>query len=89
MGAATKRKDKFDQQKCEIIAVLVRHYKVKMLTGPAKGTLDETHKYLHPSVKTIPVEEPPIDDQARPSDPEAGCAPGGEDSLMQNIQGLL
>ena len=93
LGTATKHKDAFDQQQCGIFAVLVRHHKVKMLTGPARGVSDEVQKYLHPSAKAIPVEEPPIDetdtDQTRPSDPEAGCAPGGEDSLMQDMQGLF
>ncbi len=55
LGKAGKFKDKFDKQRCEITGVLVKHYKVKMLTGPAKG---ESHKYVHKDVSLLVVDEP-------------------------------
>ena len=54
MGMATKFKDKF-AQKCQIIEVLSRHYKVKMLAGPIQG---ENHKFLKGSVKRIEPDVP-------------------------------
>ena len=54
IGIATKYKEKYDGQRCEVIAVLSRHYKVKMLTGPA---FTEVHKYSKDAVKAVPASE--------------------------------
>ena len=44
MGIATKRTGEYNDVKAETIAVLSKHYKVKLLGGDAGG---QTHKYLH------------------------------------------
>ena len=43
-GKSHKWKDKFHEQKCEVVAPLTTHVKVKMLEGGAKGY---AHKYLY------------------------------------------
>ena len=55
MGVATKAKDKW-AQKCEIIDILARHYKVKMQTGTEVGS---EHKFLHACVNAI-IPEPDV-----------------------------
>ena len=52
MGVAIKAKDKW-AQKCEIVEILTKHYKVKMLTGLAAG---ELHKFVKSCIKAIPPE---------------------------------
>ena len=52
MGVAIKAKDKW-AQKCEIVEILTKHYKVKMLTGMAEG---ELHKFVKSCIKAIPPE---------------------------------
>ena len=52
MGVAIKAKDKW-AQKCEIVDILTRHYKVKMLAGMAEG---EFHRFVKSSIKAIPPE---------------------------------
>ena len=44
LGMAAKKKDKYNNQQAEIIDVLSKYYKVKMLSGEATGT---KHKYQH------------------------------------------
>ena len=60
IGIATKYKAKYDQQECQVVEILSKKYKVKMLTGPCKG---ETHKYLFHCVRSKeenPEEGPPV-----------------------------
>ena len=54
MGVATKAKEKW-AQKCEIVDILSKHYKVKMLEGTEIGTV---HKFLHACVKRIEIPAP-------------------------------
>ena len=54
IGIAGKNKDKYDGRKCEILSVLSKQYKVKILEGPAEG---ETHKYAHNAVKSVHAAE--------------------------------
>ena len=68
IGIAAKSKESFDNQRCEVIAVLSRQYKVKMLTGPSRW---EEHKYLHKNVKAVEEPEPP----EPPPAPEGGVEP--------------
>ena len=49
-GVATKSKDKWAHE-CVITSVLSKQYKVKMLSGDAKG---QNHKFTHNAVKAIP-----------------------------------
>jgi len=48
VGVATKKKSSYDQQDAKVVAVLSKHYKVKMLTGDDVGG---EHRYLHAAVK--------------------------------------
>ena len=62
-GKAMKFKDKFQAQKCEVLALLSTQVKVKMLEGEAKGL---EHKYLYKDftvtepVNREPPEGPPL-----------------------------
>ena len=76
IGVATKHKEQYDQQRCEVIAVLSKHYKVKMLTGVEKN---QQHKYLHASVKAAekpeaPAAPAPQDVAPPPPEPEGDGA---------------
>ena len=60
IGVATKYKERYDQQECQVVQILSKKYKVKMLIEPAKG---ETHKYLFhcvPSKEESLEEGPPV-----------------------------
>ena len=57
---ATKFKNKYHEQECKVLQVLTKQYKVKMLTGAAKG---QFHKYLFHCVRSKeehPEEQPPV-----------------------------
>ena len=62
-GEARIRKDRYHAHKCEVLALLSTHVKVKMLEGEAKGL---EHKYLYKDftvtqpVNRKPPEEPPL-----------------------------
>ena len=76
IGNATKYKEKYDGQRCEVISVLSKHYKVKMLTGVEKN---KQHKYLHASVKAAekpeaPAAPAPQDVAPPPPEPEGDGA---------------
>ena len=104
MGVATKAKEKW-AQKCKIMEILSRHYKVTMLEGEAKG---ETHKLLKACVKAIPAPVAPAplavasaeatvaDAAPRPlvrPNPAPGAAPAPAqtvvDSEMRDVQELF
>ena len=63
IGIATKFKESFNDQECEVIAVLSKHYKVKMLTGPARNDI---HKYYHAAVKVIHAQPAPLGESDQP-----------------------
>ena len=48
---ATKSAASYDKQRGKIVGVLAAHYKVELLTGPAKG---EVKKYTKPCVDGLP-----------------------------------
>ena len=54
IGIAGRSKGKYDCQECKVVAVLKKHYKVQMLTGPAKG---DTHKYYFNRVRSKDIVE--------------------------------
>ena len=102
MGVATKAKEKW-AQKCEILDVLSRHYKVKMLEGTEIGA---THKFLKACVKAIPAPVAPAplaaasaeaavadaaSDAAPNADPGAAPAPAQTDvdSEMRDVSELF
>ena len=104
MGVATKAKEKW-AQKGEIIEIMSRHYKVKMLEGEA---IYEHHKFLKACVKAIPEPVAPAplavasaeatvaDAAPRPlvrPDPALGAAPAPAqtevDSEMRDVQELF
>jgi hypothetical protein len=50
IGRSKKWKDSFNNMKCTIVDVLVKHYKVRMMEGVAEG---ELHKYFHECVDPL------------------------------------
>ena len=57
-GEARKFKDRYHAHKCEVLALLSTHVKVKMLEGEAKGL---EHKYLYKDFTvTQPVNREPV-----------------------------
>ena len=96
MGVATKAKEKW-AQKCSIIEILSKHYKVKMLEGDATGDI---HKFLKTCVKAIPAPVAPAPAEAAPPAPlaaapaeaapaEAAPAADAADSEMRDVQELF
>ena len=100
MGVATKSKEKW-AQKGEIVDVLTKHYKVKMLAGLAEG---ESHKFLKACVTAIlaPVPAPAVapvavdHPAAAPSEPAvansatgSGSAVGSDDAEMKSVEQLF
>ena len=104
MGIATKSKEKW-AQKCQIVEILTKQYKVTMLEGEAKN---EKHKFLKACVKAIPAPVAPAplavasaeatvaDAAPRPlvrTDPAPGAAPAPAqtvvDSEMRDVQDLF
>ena len=100
MGVAVKLEDKY-AQKCQIIEVLSRRYKVKMLTGTAPG---KQHKFLKGSVKGIEpdvpiggaalgaerIQQPPPEAAASASATSASATGNGDDrTQMQEIGDLF
>ena len=101
MGVATKAKEKW-AQKCSIIEILSRHYKVKMLEGEATGDI---HKFLKTCVKAIPAPVAPAPAEAAPPAPlaaapaeaapaeaapaEAAPAADAADSEMRDVEELF
>ena len=49
---ATKKQEMYDKQKAKILSVLTGHYKLELLTGPAKG---EIKKYMKSCVSSPPA----------------------------------
>ena len=64
IGKAGKFKDKYNGKKCQVLALLASHVKVKLLEGPAN---DEEHKYLYKdftATTLLPPLPPPINPPA-------------------------
>ena len=92
MGVATKMKDKWAHE-CEITGVLSKQYKVKMLSGDAKG---QNHKFMHKDVKAIPSEASAASVAKSDAASDAGSMsapaqknPQEEESGMQDIEHLF
>ena len=84
MGVAHKHKEKFNEQECKILAVLIKHYAVVMTTGPAAGA---KHKYYHDQVRAIAGTPP--DTVGNADQPSTGGEPEGGDSGMREISDLF
>ncbi len=90
VGMAAKFKSSYDQKDAQVIAVLAKRYKVKMLTGDASGA---EHKYTHAMVraKAAPATQPSTADDGNTIAAEA-AAVSDDKSLgkvrMQQLEDL-
>ena len=78
IGHATKHKQAFDNKKCNVVAMLAKHYKVEMMEGISRG---RCHKYDHAAV--TPLGPPPTD----APDPETAAA--GASATATGVTGAI